>query len=159
MKPGQKSVKEKPALTSIEAAFNDDGLFENALKFPLHIQKELSEAGLEGRWLDAHQVADNAGVHKRGWVVYSYNTLRKKKDINDPMSFRFGEDPNGVVRRGTMVLGVKPKAAAERHRALLRQRADAVSPKSIKNKGKASIQQAAQDSGTEMQFKDDFEQS
>lgn len=75
------------------------------------LKNELEEQGLEYRFIDFKQARLNGGRSRAGWIVY-------KRQSKDPrlQGITSLEDPDGLVRQGTLVLAVKPKAAAQRQR-------------------------------------------
>lgn len=76
------------------------------------LKKELSDQDLEYRFIDFKKAKLNGGRSRAGWIVY-------KRQSEDPrlQGIKALADPDGLVRQGSMVLAVKPKAAAERQRA------------------------------------------
>lgn len=91
----------------------------NALKLPLKLIKFGQEQGIEFHWLSSKQIAENQGVHVRGWKVFRV-TDHKEIGLYD---YDLGKQADGTVRRGSMVLGYKPKEAADDHRKVLKQKA------------------------------------
>lgn len=76
------------------------------------LKKELAEKGLEYRFIDFKKARENGGRSNRGWVMY-------RRDSKDPtlQGIEALADPDGLVRRGSLVLAVKTKQGAERQRA------------------------------------------
>lgn len=76
------------------------------------LKKELEDQGLDYRFIDFKKAKLNGGRSRAGWIVY-------KRQSKDPrlQGISALEDPDGLVRSGSMVLAVKPKAAADRQRA------------------------------------------
>jgi hypothetical protein len=116
IKDGKKPVSQKAAKGSF---FMSDDVFGNQLAVPAEIQEELAEQGLEGRWLNAKTLHSNQGYHPKGWSVY-----RRKAPTVDSSAFKFGSDPDGIIRRGDLILGVKTTEKADLHRRHLSSRAD-----------------------------------
>lgn len=106
---GKKSVSEKPS-----PHIHD--IFGNALEIPAQVQAELDSKSLVGRWVNATKLKEMGGYHKSGWRPFISETYK-----ND---FKFGSDPDGVVRRGDCILAVKTKEEVERHQAYLHSRAN-----------------------------------
>jgi hypothetical protein len=105
IKEGKKPLSSKPKQVN---PFTSD-ILGNTLAIPDEIQAELESKGLVGRWLNAKEVYKNQGYHPRGWSVY-----RRDKPSSDTLNFKFGNDPDGIVRRGDCILGVK---TVEQHKA------------------------------------------
>lgn len=116
MNKGRKPIETKQKSVS----FAHDELFGNALKVDEALENELTAKGLIGRWVDYKKLVEFAGYHKNGWVPYK----REKSDTIGSSNFINGMDPDGLVRRGTVVLAVKPKETVESHRSYLRMRAE-----------------------------------
>lgn len=96
----------------------DDEVFASVLHVDEDLKKELATKGLECRWVDANRMIRDGGFHPNGWEVYR----RDKKASSDILGFKFGNDPEGIIRRGTCVLATRPITHGDRHRALLAQR-------------------------------------
>ncbi len=72
------------------------------------LKQELSEAGLEYRFIDFKQAKLNGGRSRAGWIIY-----RRKSEDPRLQGITALADPDGLVRSGTMVLAVKTKQAAD----------------------------------------------
>lgn len=86
--------------------FEDENDIDDVLK------KELADAGLAYRFIDFKQAKLNGGRSRAGWIVY-------RRQSPDPRmaGVKALEDPDGLVRQGSMVLAVKPLAAAAKQKA------------------------------------------
>lgn len=116
IKGGKKPLSAKPTEFNLGDEFH-----ENRLAIDPTIRKEIEDAGLEMRFVDAKSLYEMNGYHKDGWVPY----IRKvtSGDKIDSNQFKFGNDPSGVIRRGTLILAVKTKEQADMHRERNRQKA------------------------------------
>jgi hypothetical protein len=103
IKDGKKPLSEKPAPSPYHTNAYE---MENMLSIPADLQKELEEQDLVGRWLNAGKLKEMQGYHKRGWQVYH----RPADKVGGIIGFKFGNDPDGIVRRGDCILGVMPTA-------------------------------------------------
>jgi hypothetical protein len=112
MKDGKKPISEKIPQSNFLLSDDDLG---NMLAIPPDIKEELAAKGLVGRWLNGAELAKNQGYHRRGWQVY------KRDKSHAIMDFKLGSDPEGLVRRGDCILGVKAKDAVTKQQAFLRQ--------------------------------------
>lgn len=112
---GKKPLKSKSTVSSLQ----EDAGFINTLGLSADLRAELSEQGLVGRFVDYKKLKDNDGLHTKGWRIYK----RPKRDTIDSQEFRFGADPNGYVRRGSLVLAVKSETEWKAHRNLLDHKA------------------------------------
>lgn len=110
---GQRPVVEKNQEKLIE-------LFRkrNLLDIPPAIQKDLEKKSLEARWIDSQEFSKNGNMHMNSWEVYF-----KPDDIFNSESNFLGATPDKTVKRGTLVLAVRPKAHSEAHRKDLQERA------------------------------------
>lgn len=113
-KDGRKPLSSKP----VQSHLVTDDIFGNPLGIPADIKAELDSKGLTGRWLNAIELGKFQGYHKRGWKVY-----KRTSAPSDIMSFKIGNDPDGVVRRGDCILGVKTSDEIALHRKHLQQKA------------------------------------
>jgi len=117
--------------------------FGNRLAIPEAVQNEIDSQNLAARWVAANTLAANNGYHKNGWVAYK----SKGTNVGD---FRFGTDPEGVIRRGSMILAVRPMEIHESHKEFLAERAQAPIGKDRKahqRQAAKELRKMAQDSG------------
>jgi hypothetical protein len=110
----------KPLSTRRPVSVNPDDAFGNKLALPADIRKIFVDNGWEPRWLDGKKLQEQGGYHDRDWIVFR----RPKTDNSDGPAFKFGNDPDGIVRRGSLILGYKPGEQAAKHRAFNTARAD-----------------------------------
>jgi len=123
-KQPQKEVKMQKPTKKVEAVFSNDSFnpFTSTLDIPEPIKAYGEKKGLEFHWLDSKKVYDTQGYHPRGWKVFQL-----PEEIQLPSdTLKFGRDPEGVVRRGTVLLGYKSKEDYKKHRDWLDQRAATV---------------------------------
>lgn len=106
-----KKVRSKKTEESQPVRESLEGIFGNALDVPAFLKKELDTKGLEGRWIDYKNYVENAGFHRTGWAPY--------KPENG-----VGTTPDGYIRRGSVVLAARSKEQSDRHRAILKGKAD-----------------------------------
>lgn len=147
-KNGRKPLAAKKTVASL----THDDIFGNAMTLPPELKAELDEQGLEPRFVDFKKLKEMDGFHEKGWTVYK----KEDSDIIGNNEFRFGSTPDGVVRRGSMVLAVKPKASAEKHRAYLRQKAQRYS-KSFVKRTTDELRQIARDGNVDARIYEGYE--
>lgn len=96
---------------------NYDEIDENDIDGAL--KKELEEKELEYRFIDFKQARELGGSSRAGWRVY-------KRESKNPDTFGIDAftDPDGLTRKGTLVLGVKPRQLAQRQRDKIKARRD-----------------------------------
>lgn len=150
IKDGKKplSSKKKPTINQITA---DDLGFGNALHLPPEIQADLDAQGLEAHWMNATKLFQMGGYHPKGWTPYR----RKATSTSSLSEFKIGTDPDGILRRGDSILGVKPKEQAEKHRLLLKQKAQRLAG----NNQASELDQFAKQAGVKMKIYDGFEEN
>ncbi len=117
IKKGKKPLSSKPKSSEY---IREEELFGNPLKLPAGLEAKFKAEGKEWRFIDSKKLYENHGYHDKGWVPYK----RDASEATTKADFTAGNDPDGVFRRGTLILATKPKEAAEKHRQLLRQKAD-----------------------------------
>lgn len=113
MNQGRIPVAQKPQKSRISA---EDVFGNGTFEIPEHIRADMKAKGLEPRWVNSAEVHRNQGYHKKGWKIY-------RDTQASPEVFKFGQDPDGIVRRGDCILAYKEKEAAQKHRAYVRQMA------------------------------------
>lgn len=116
-KDGKRPLSTKPSST--RELFNDD-VFGNPLQLSEELKNELRARGLVWRFIDAKRLYDMNGYHDKGWVPYKRDAVTQAKDTH---GFKFGNDPDGVIRRGSVILAVKSKEQGDRHKEFLAQKA------------------------------------
>lgn len=135
LKNGRKPIRNKQQAEYI----NEEELFGNPLKLPPSLEAELKAAGLEWRFIDSKKLYQNHGYHDKGWTPYKRDASETTK-----ADFKEGADPDGVFRRGSLILATKSKEACEKHRQVLRQKADR--QKSYNKSKAAELRQMAKES-------------
>jgi hypothetical protein len=110
----------KKALSTNKAAFARPSFFKNKLDIPSDILKELNSKQLEGRWIDYQRYVLNGNAHENGWEIY-----KREKKAEGAEALAFGNSPDGIIRRASLVLAARPKAQGDEHRQWLRSKAKA----------------------------------
>ena len=98
-------------------AVSYEDVYMNELELDPDLKKELQTKNLAWRFINATAYRKN-GTHKSRWIPY-------KRETKSPVDQIFGVEADGYVRRGDLVLAVKPKTDADRQRAFLAHRAKA----------------------------------
>ena len=111
---GKKPISEKPVANTSQYPVIDP--FGDRMRLDPALIKEITDQGLEYRFLDAKDLQESGGYHPRGWMAYT------RKGAPMATEFKVGTDPAGIIRRGTCVLGVRPVETGDRHRAELKRR-------------------------------------
>lgn len=118
-KNGRQPISKRPRRNSFVAA---DDVFGNPLTLDDNLKKELADQGLAYRFVDAKRLYEMGGYHDKGWIPYKRTS--KASDSIGLGEFKFGSDPEGIIRRGSLILAVKTAEQVAKHRAFLRVRAD-----------------------------------
>lgn len=117
-KEGKKPISSKRQVAEM---IHQDDVFASALSLDPDLKKELDEQGLVPRFVDAKRMMEMGGYNDKGWQVYRRKI--KASDTINASDFKFGNDPSGIIRRGSLVLAVKTNERAAMHRKFLNQRA------------------------------------
>jgi hypothetical protein len=88
--------------------------FNNQLALSDELKKELKDAGLEWRFINATTFRSQ-GMHRSHWKPYN---IVNKAVVGSLQ----GVSPEGIVTRGDLVLAVRPTAVANAHRKVLEQK-------------------------------------
>jgi hypothetical protein len=130
--------------------FNPADLYKSRLDMDPALAKELKEAGLVGRWINAKEFQKNYGFHHSGWTPY-----KKKAAPNAKVDSLFGGDPEGYVRRGDLVLAVKTTEEQEKHRMGLAYKASLNT--GLNKKQAQQIAEAARNAGVKSKVVDGYD--
>lgn len=76
----------------------------------LALKDELKKKKLAYRFIDFKQAKNNGGRSRAGWVIY-------KRESKDPILGDLGMDSDKLVRKGTLVLAVKPQVLADKQKS------------------------------------------
>jgi len=87
----------------------------NRLEVPDCYLAEAEEKGYECRWISSKDLKENHGSHKNMWAAYKFKSNPSNGIIGDER-FAYGNDPEGIVRRGDLVLAVRTKDLGDQHR-------------------------------------------
>lgn len=135
IKGGRKSIAKKATRVN----FNPDEIFTSRLKLPADAEAEAKAKGWELRWVDAASMFTNGGQHKNGWIPY-----KRSSEFKDDYGFKVGNDPEGIVRRQSVILAWRSIEQSEKHRTYLKDRADRQS-KTFKKDKAAELRTQAKD--------------
>lgn len=139
----------KPTETKRKIDLEEWSPVGSVLKVPNKLIKIADEQGIEYRWLSATMLSKNQGYHPRGWKVFPINDFCDPEADLGLGTFHIGKTPDGTLRRGSMVLGYKPKEAGDVHRKVLKERADAMA--SFQERKADQLRQVARDHGGKAQ--------
>lgn len=118
----KKAASEETKIRSRNDGYNwEDSIDVNQLSIPSVVLKELTEKGYAHRWLNAKEMLEKRGNHRTGWKIYRAPNPDKVKS-KDEFDFSFGVDADGYVRRGDLILGVKPNELKDKQRARVREK-------------------------------------
>lgn len=107
---------EKKTEKSVLDAWGDFSEFENnKLKLSAELKKEISDQGLEHRFINKRRFSESGNMHRGAWKPYNV----KARNVVETFQ---GIDPEGIVTRGDLILAVRPKAIGNKFRQRLLER-------------------------------------
>lgn len=115
-----KTLNGKKPLSSKRAPTAPSGIpdfFRNKLMVPDDIAADIASKSQESRWIPYKAYVENGNSHDKGWSVYKAPTKDTQTDA------LLGRHPDGIIRRGDLVLAVRSKEMCDQHRAYLASRA------------------------------------
>lgn len=138
---GKVALSTKP-VTSTDLTWEAD--YDDLLAIDPALKAEIAAKGFEYRFIRAKKYVEDGAYHKMGYRPYKRDPVEKK----DGHTFEFGADPEGYLRRGDLILAVKPKALVERDRAKIRARTEAYNNVVQRNKEAAEdLRRTVSDAG------------
>ncbi len=93
---------------------SEEFTYHNALAIPTELKAHLSAKGLDWRFLNANQFRSAGNYHRSHW-----KPLTVTPDMAGLISTTTAE---GLIQRGDLILGVRPKAISAKHREFLAER-------------------------------------
>lgn len=145
----------KPTIKKTEPKIGDLGdLYQSAFEIPDEVMNEIKKEGLAYRWINATEFKKSFGFHKNRWMPF------KSKHMASLSGSLFGGDPEGYVRRGDLILAVKPKELQDRHRAHIQAKNEAQAPGLITQKRNETMRELAREHGvkrTNVEIEEDEE--
>ncbi len=106
MKQGKET---KPTQESAITGFNPDEFFTNRLSLPDALKQRMTKEGLDWRFINAQQFRSEGNVHRSHWTPYIVK--------DSPLA-----NAEGLIARGDLILGVRPKSVTDAHRKYLKGR-------------------------------------
>lgn len=144
MKDGKAPLKSKDVADTSSSLAD---MYMNPLKVDENLKSELKSKGLEYRFINLKTYQD-MGFHRAHWRPY-------KRESSAPQDSGFAADGEGYMRRGDLVLAVKPKEHADLHRNQLRLKAKLQSnPNTVRA---AELKQMMQSAGISGKVHEGFE--
>lgn len=146
----------KIPLSDKKNPFLDNSIFNDILYIDPPLKAELDSQNFQPKWLDAQETYKNSGYDPEGWTVY-----KRKANDSDKLGLsdvKFGQDPTGVVRRGSLILGVMDK---ERH-AQLREALQIKSDRQLQNLNKKKadeLRQTARGNNLEVEIHEGYDEN
>ena len=117
MMPLIKKSNKKPVPDAAHDPEVVQDIFGDFLGVDPAVAEDIESRGWEKRWIDAKQMVQNSGFHRRGWEVYKIPDGLKLRN-----SSVMGIGPDKDIRRGTLVLGVRSTQLGDAHRRELAAR-------------------------------------
>jgi hypothetical protein len=143
----------KPLSSRQTASFvKEPEFFTNPQAIPPVIQQDIDKRGLEARWIDYKRYLEFGNTHHRGWTVY----IGDKEAAAKSGAGQFGVlNADGMVRRGSTVLAVRPKTQGDQHRAWNQHRANQLL--GVRAAKADEMRQLARDGGADSVIDDSFD--
>jgi hypothetical protein len=154
IKNGKKPLSSKAQTAA--APISIDDVFGNALGLSADLLKILDKEGYAHRFVSAAAIEQSSGYHQSGWKPVSQAQLKKWGHATmDSHSFSFGTDPEGYIRRGDLVLALRPQALNEKHRAYLAQ--EAQRGQHVQKKHAEELRRQVADAGADIKIHEGFD--
>lgn len=152
LRDGKKPIssKRKP----VETVLFDD-VFASALSLDAELASELEQKGLVPRFVDAKRMSEMGGYNEKGWQIYRRE--KRAADSINPSDFKFGNDPSGIIRRGSLVLAVKTKEKAAMHRKYLNQKA--ANQEQVQKQAASELRNFARQNGLDTMIHEGYEEN
>ncbi len=93
---------------------SEEFTYHNALALPVDLKAHLTAKGLDWRFLNANQFRSAGNYHRSHW-----KPLQVTPDMVGLISTTTAE---GLIQRGDLILGVRPKGISAKHRDFLAER-------------------------------------
>ena len=142
-KNGKAPLSKKAELEGVKIPSTLEELFEADLVIPKCVKADLKKQELDARWIDRNRYLKNGGNHKRGYRAYQVPA-----DVKVVLKEKGSTlDPDGFLRRNTMILGVRPLAKALQHKAFLRREAQEYTASNTSKKNATQIRERLKQDG------------
>lgn len=130
------------------ATINPDEVFMNTLGLDPDMVKTLEAKHLAYRFINYKKFVDMGGVNEGYWVPVSRKNLKEwGYDKIGTQDFIFGSDTDGYIRRGDLVLAVRSQDLNEKHKAYLKQEANARSGRKMQKTHAEELRDLVKSSG------------
>lgn len=149
LKNGKMPLSQK---TQVSSDMSEDDF--NLLALDQELKDELAAKGFAYRFINAKQYVEKQGFHRSGWKVYKRDISNRSKGAFD---FDLGTDPEGYVRRGDLILAVKPTEMQARHREKLAAKTARYSPERYNKEAAQQLRDRARESSVQMKVSDTYE--
>ncbi len=145
----------KMPITTKKNPFLESQSLNDVLYIDPELRAELDAQNLQPKWLDSQETFKNGGYDSEGWVVYK---RKPKSDTIGLSDLMYGQDPTGIVRRGSLVLGVMDKERHAHLKEYLQIRSDRLT-QNLNKKQADQLRQAAVQSQVEAKIHEGYEEN
>lgn len=114
-KPIESKPAEKKSTGTILDAWDYTEFEQNQLSLSNTLKREISDQGLDWRFINAAEYRKKGNRHRSHWKPYNV----KNRSVIDNFA---GVDPEGIITRGDLILAVRPKVLTEKSRTNLQER-------------------------------------
>ncbi len=112
----------------------------NMLVVPDVILKKLEKDGYDHRWINEVEFRKNFNMHKSGWLPYHIKNERAMSSFD-------GIDSAGALRRGDLILAVRPKEMTESRRKRINEQLARQSGSKVQKRKAEEFKQVMKDTG------------
>jgi hypothetical protein len=112
-KNGKKPLSEKKG----PSALNLPDFYNNRLQVPAEVLKDVESKGQEARWINYKKFIENDNTHTWGWKPY-----KKPAEMITADALLNGAHPDGIIKRGDVMLAVRSKEHCDIHRSHVREK-------------------------------------
>jgi hypothetical protein len=125
---------------------------QDILQIDPALKAEIEGKGLEYRWIDRQEFLGAGNFHKNYWSPYRRDAAKDSAT----MDLKYGNDPEGFIRRKSLVLAVRPKDIGDDHRITLREKASRYHG-GVRKRQAEQMRQTVRESGVSASVIDDDE--
>ena len=117
MKQGYESKAAKTIVKDENFADVADVFTSQPLSLPTALKEQLTSLGYVYRWINEADFRHNNNLHASGWLPYNVNAIGDVKSMA-----RNKVDAEGLMRRGDLILAIRPKSLNDAHVAKTREK-------------------------------------
>jgi hypothetical protein len=97
---------------------------QNMLDVDKDIRSDIEKKGMECRWIDTKEFTASGNQHRHFWTPYKREVKPGTSETRATMDIKHGNDPEGFIRRKSLILAVRPKQLGDAHRQQIAARTE-----------------------------------